>query len=174
MLDANTQLKNARAELTRSYDLSDYEAVDVAWVAIVKVANLMPGDSEHKRLLALLEIMPEVEVCKVLSHDAVDNLLNLEPPLETILSDRHERLNVERTVNEINAVRKHRLSQPKIALQNLTEILKRIRNRRAHGFKTPYAPRDAEILGAAAKILRAVGEVSINARAPNPSFKRNA
>lgn len=163
MRSAATQIEIARSELQRSCELSDYEAVDVAWVAIVKVANTLPDANEHKRLVALLDRASEDAVRKVLSHPGVDALLTLDPPLETILASHHERLNAERTAADLKDICELRRSDPKAALRSLIEVLKRIRNRRAHGFKTAYAPRDNEILGAAAPILRALGEVAIHA-----------
>jgi hypothetical protein len=161
MLDSKTQLGTALADLKRSYSLSDYEAVDVAWVAVIKLANLMPDKSEHARLSALLEQLPENRVRSILEQPAIDTLLNLEPPLESILSMPHEKLNAERTAKELALVRDKRITEPKEALLNLVKVLKRIRNRRAHGFKTPSGLRDQQILGAAVKLLRAVGEIAV-------------
>jgi hypothetical protein len=161
VLHAKAQMETAWAELKRSYGLSDYEAVDVAWVALIKTANLLTGKSERSRLSALLESLPEDRVRVLLAHEAIDSLLSLDPPLETVLSMPHERLDPARTAKELAALRENRDRNPKLALLNLAEILRRIRNRRAHGFKTPYGLRDQQILGAAAPILRAVGELSI-------------
>ena len=153
----------ARAELARSQTLSDYEAVDVAWVAMIKAANTRPEPNEHRRLLALLDQVGEDQVRAVLRQPGVDVLLNLQPPLETVLTSPHERLDMDRTAKEIDSVRQSREQDPSSAARSLAEILKRIRNRRAHGFKTPYAPRDQEILGAAASILRAMAQAGIDA-----------
>lgn len=163
MRDSPTQIKIARFELARSYGLSDYEAVDVAWVAIVKAANILPEPNEHKRLVALLDRANVDAVRNVLFEGGVNALLSLQPPLETVLTNPHERLNAKRTASELEAVRELRESDPKSALLALVAVMKRIRNRRAHGFKTPYGPRDQEILRAAAPVLRALGEVAINA-----------
>jgi hypothetical protein len=159
----NSPLDIARAELARSEELSDYEAVDVAWVSMIKAANTRPEPNEHKRLVALLEQANVDVVREVLHHPKVDVLLNLDPPLESILTSQHERLDLERTTAEMTEVREGREQNPKAALRSLAEILKRIRNRRAHGFKTPYAPRDQEILGAAAPVLRAMARAAIDA-----------
>ena len=159
----NSPLEIARAELQRSNDLSDYEAVDVAWVSMVKAANTRQEPNEHKRLVALLDQADAAVVKTVLHLPQVDTLLNLQPPLESILTSPHERLDLERTAREMNSVREKRDQDPKAALRALAEILKRIRNRRAHGFKTLYAPRDQEILGAAAPVLRAMAKASIDA-----------
>lgn len=158
MLDRQGQLEAAQAELRRSYGLSPYEAVDVAWVAVIKLANLFPGPSEHARLLALVESLPLDRIRVILSHEAVDTLLNIDPPLESVVSTPHERLDLKRTIHQVAVVRNRRDTEPTVALVNLAEILKRIRNRRAHGFKTPDGPRDQEILSAAASLLQAVGQ----------------
>src|SRR2546427_4095980 len=140
MLDVTTQIDLARSELTRSYELSDYEAVDVAWVAIVKIANILPEPNEHKRLAALLDRANDGAVRMVLFLPGVDALLSLQPPLETSLNNAHEKLDANRTARALRAVRELRDGAPKSALLALVEVMKRIRNRRAHGFKTPYAP----------------------------------
>lgn len=161
MANRKVQLEAAIRDLERARELSDYEAVDVTWVAVVKLANLFPGDSENKRLLALLACLPEGEVRSLLADQAVDALLDLDPPLESILSSRHEWLNVDRTTRELHVVRELRSADPKAALPALAQVLKRVRNRRAHGFKTPDGSRDQEILAAAVHILRAIGETSV-------------
>lgn len=156
MLTKEAQVEAARSDLERSSSLPDYEAVDVVWVAIIRVANLDEAPSEHKRFLALLDRLPDAEIAELLAAPSVDILLNLKPPLESIRSFVHERLDVERTRKELGAVREMRASEPKTALASLAETLKRIRNRRAHGFKTPDGPRDEIILEATTDILRKV------------------
>ena len=149
----NAELDAAIADLNRTFGLPVYEAFDVAWISVIKIANLLPGSSEHARLQELLNRLPEESIRYVLQEEQVDTLLNLEPPLESILSSRHERLNAERTAEELAIVRRERENNPKLALHKLADVLKRIRNRRAHGFKTPEGARDNEILGSALWIL---------------------
>lgn len=158
-----SQIKIARDESARSYELSDYEAVDVAWVVMVKAANTSPEPNEHMRLVAVLDQVNATVVREILLHPGVDALLNLQPPIETILTSPHERLDAKRTEREMSEIRQSRESDPKGALRALAEIMRRIRNRRAHGFKMPYAPRDQEILGAAAPVMRAMAMAAINA-----------
>jgi hypothetical protein len=153
----NADLDSAIKELNRTFGLPVYEAFDVAWIAVLKIANLLPGRKEQDRLLNLLDRIPQDTLRHVLRRQEVDTLLNLQPPLETILSSRHERLDAERTGQELAMVRNHRNDDPKTAIRNLAEVLKRIRNRRAHAFKTPEGPRDNEILGSALWILRLIG-----------------
>jgi hypothetical protein len=164
MLNEDDQVKAASRDLERSSTFSDYEAVDVLWVAIIRVANLEDAQSEHKRFLALLDRLPAAEIAGLLAAPSVDALLDLDPPLESIRSFVHERLDVQRTADELASVRDNRASEPKVALASLAETLKRIRNRRAHGFKTPDGPRDQVVLGAATDILRKVCGLAIRLR----------
>jgi hypothetical protein len=160
------QLSGIRAELLRCSNLPAYEAVDVAWVAVVKIANLLPGNSEHYRMVALLDRLPENCLRQVLQRSAVDALLNLDPLLESLLTANHERLNASRTAGELAVVRARRENDPKEALRKLADVLKRVRNRRAHGFKTPDGPRDKEILETSADILQTLGEGAVGALMP--------
>jgi len=112
-------------------------------------------------MLALLEQLPVDFVHRLLHRPSVDALLNLNPPLESLLSAKHERLNAQRTADELATVRERRGNDPKAALRALADVLKRVRNRRAHGFKTPDGPRDAEILQATADILQEIGEAGL-------------
>jgi hypothetical protein len=132
---------------------------------VLKVAKIVPEKSEHKRLVRLLELMSDSAVRLVLSEGAVDTLLNLDPPLEHLVSSKYERLDRQRTAEELEQVRRNRKSDPKNALLNLTHVLKRVRNRRAHGFKTREGPRDGIILGATAEILLRVGAAALEAGA---------
>jgi hypothetical protein len=114
-------------------------------------------------LVALLNRMPEESIRQVLRCQEVDGLLDLEPPLETVLSFPHEGLDAERTALQLQIVRRDRECNPRLALLNLAEVLKRIRNRRARGFKTPSGPRDSEILGSALVIVRVIGTLAFDA-----------
>jgi hypothetical protein len=107
------QLQTINADLARSRSLPAYEAVDVAWVAVIKVANLLSGDSEHRRLLALLDQLPENRIRPILQHKGVDALLNLDPPLESVFSAAsYERLDSARTARELSAIREKRENAP--------------------------------------------------------------
>ncbi len=147
-------MSEIRQELDATRALPDYEAVDVLWVALVKAANSNSADkSEHKRMLTLVRSLPSNQVIRILCMSAVDDLLNLDPPLETVLFSQHERLRLEQTRKAIETIRAKRANDPEVALVELGEILKGIRNKRAHGFKSRSGPRDREILGAARSIL---------------------
>lgn len=144
------------ADIRAAGELPDYEAVEVLWVALVKLANRLPGANEHKRMLALLDkIAPDTLAC-LLKAPAVESLLGLDPPLETLLAESHERLASDETAAAVQRVRTLRDTDPKDAMLALGEILKRIRNKRAHGFKARNRPRDQEVLCAARAILVAL------------------
>ena len=113
---ASAELDSAIAELNRTVGLPVYEAFDVAWVAVLKIANLLPGAEERDRLRALLDRIPDDSIRSILHSQEVDTLLNLDPPLETILSYRHERLQANKTAQELELVRLHRDDDPKLAV----------------------------------------------------------
>lgn len=148
-----TRITNALADIKAAASVSDYEAVDVLWVALLKMANTMPGSNEHKRMMNLVQAIPETQIKTCLLSPAVQCLVELDPPLETVLSDPHERHDAEATASAVLTIRTYRETNPRTAMLGLGEILKRIRNKRAHGFKTRKGPRDAEILRAACVIL---------------------
>ena len=162
--DISTDLKVAE-------QLSDYEAVEVLWVALVKAANRMLGASEHQRMIGLVGRMPAASIKEVLHHPAVESLLSLDPPLETVLVDPSERLYPEDTKKALDQIRSQRDKNGTQALLGLGEILKRIRNKRAHGFKTRSGPRDREILGAARPILLRLCELAVEVVDSDNNFR---
>src|SRR5437773_8765043 len=95
---------------------ADYEAVDVLWVSLLKLANRMPGTNEHRRVLAMVDELEDPAIKSVLVLKAVDRLLDLKPPLETVLADPNERLEPEATQRSIETVRQHRNDEPRAAL----------------------------------------------------------
>lgn len=165
------RLDDILQDLSASEGVSDYEAVEVLWVALVKSANLMPGKSEHQRMLALVERMPVQGIKLLLDHPAVDARLNLDPPLETVLADAHERLYEEETKAALTKIRDSRGKEPKEALFALGEILKRIRNKRVHGFKIRKGPRDIQILGATRPLLFGLCQLALEAIDRLPEIK---
>jgi hypothetical protein len=151
------ELNTAIKDINRTFGLRPYEGFDVAWIAVIKMANMLPGSKEHDRLVELADRLSDDAIRHILHSDELDTLLHLNPPLETVLSFPHEHLDAARTAAELEQVRLHRNTNPKLALRNLVQVLKRIRNRRAHGFKTPDGPRDDEILSAAVWLVRIIG-----------------
>ncbi len=147
------RITSALTDIKAAVHLSDYEAVDVLWVTLLKMANIMPGSSEYKRMTNLIQAIPEVKIKALLLRPPVQQLLDLDPPLETVLSDPQERLDPEAAASAVRTINACRETNPRKSILALGEILKRIRNKRAHGFKTREGPRDAEILGAARVIL---------------------
>ena len=133
---------------------ADYVAVELLWNVLVKAAHAKHDRDEYGRLLLLIADLSAAQVAAFVQDHSVDTLLNLQPPLETVLADRHERLQAQRAADELATIRASRVAEPNKAAVALLSVLKRIRNKRIHGFKTPDGPRDAEILGAARPLLR--------------------
>jgi len=141
-------------ELIPTLQMPHKEAFDRCWICLVRLANLLTQESEHKRLIALVDIMPISSASSVLNDPAVNELIDLQPPLENVLTSPHEGLAKDKVAQLVQQVKPSRENSPKEALEALSEILERIRNKRAHGFKTPDGPRDLEILSASTKIVQ--------------------
>jgi hypothetical protein len=157
-LDINRKhLDTILRDLNNTFYLSPYVGFQVAWDAIIKMANHFPQNTELDRLVSLLKIIPEEKVKDILSDPALDELLNLQPPLETILSNQHEYIDADRTSYELKELGRLRIIDPRAALINLTHILKRIHDRRVHGFKTPNGSRDEGIFRASLRLLYRLG-----------------
>jgi hypothetical protein len=142
-----------QSDLERAATLSDYEAVNVLWVALIKAANMCSGRDEFIRMRNLSTEFAEKVIGVILYSEPVDRLLNLDPPLETVLVNPREILATERTAKAISEIRNKRGTAPREALLDLGMILKTIRNKREHGFKSHKGARDAEILNATRLIL---------------------
>lgn len=154
-------IESVRADMEAARRLGDYEAIEVLWSAFLKLANIMPGDEEFDRARNLVGRIDTSELRRLLADPAVDQLLGLNPPLETILANRYERRETESTHKELAMLRRYRTEEPRKAVGALGAILKRIRNKRVHGFKTRFGLRDSEILGAAVPLLRRLCELSL-------------
>jgi hypothetical protein len=146
-------MDDIRDEIESAKLLGDYEAVDVLWVAFLKISNNLNGRGEKERMTALVNKIPSRDLEVILNSKAVNSLLDLDPPLESVLSNSYEQLQRDASTKAIAAVRKVRNSDPRNAMLSFGEILKRIRNKRAHGFKSAKGKRDREILRATRIIL---------------------
>ena len=102
----------------------------------------------------------------ILALPAVDHLIGLDPPLETVLTSKHELLSTLEAEHAISEVREFRTNVPRRALGELCRLLFLIRNKRIHGFKTPQGPRDREILESAGEILTALTGACLEASLP--------
>ena len=142
---------------------SDYAAVNTLWLALLKLANLESGQKEHTRISALLDRIPEDAIRAIVDSPAVDSLLKLHPPLETVVSHPHERLETAEVKAALEKVRVSRSSAPREAMTALGIVLKKIRNKREHGFKTRLGLRDSEILGPARQLLDNLCRAAVNA-----------
>jgi hypothetical protein len=154
-------IEEIRDDVDSSLQKSDYEAVDVLWVALLKAANLRDEPNERSRMLGLVLGMEEQGIRCLLQSDAVNALLNLDPPLETVLTNQYERLATRETAEELKLIRDQRANSPATAIVALGGVLKRIRNKRAHGFKSAQGPRDQVILGSARQLLFGLCQLAI-------------
>ena len=131
----------------------DYDAVEQFWNLLVRAADSRTEKDEYARVKGLVSSLPRNTFDTWLAQKQVDDLLSLTPPLETMLASKHERLQPAEAAREIQLIRDHRESDPLAAGIALLGILKRIRNKRVHGFKYPGSQRDSEILSAARGLL---------------------
>ncbi|MEK6211308.1 MAG: hypothetical protein AABM64_13235 [Pseudomonadota bacterium] len=151
---ADLPLKEIDAEIHVAAQLRPYEAVSELWVCLVKLANLFPiAGEEHEQVCSLVRRFERKVASQLLQSKALDCLLALDPPLETVLAHPRERLDAK-TDRELRCVKSRRKTDPKGALLAVIEILQRIRDKKMHGFKTPQGPRDQVILESAASLLR--------------------
>jgi len=146
-------------EIISTQSLPDYKAFDAMWAALTKVVHVMQGEGERERDLdrqrieSLFKKLSEEEIKRLLKDGSVDSLIFLDPPLETILADPDEKAVEDSTMRIIAEVRSSRDSAPREALANLGEILRRLRDKLAHGFNTESSPGNNEVLLLARKIL---------------------
>ena len=155
-----------RRELSAASVPDHYAGFEQAYVCLVKLALDEPESEEFARIKGMADKLPDFQVSGVLGLPQVDDLLDISPPLETILSHEKEELRSIETAEAIATVRTSRRSKPRKALRSLLFILKNIRNKREHGFKSPEGPRDREILSAARPIVVAIAEGCIALRLP--------
>lgn len=148
------QVNSIIKDIISARQLADFEAVEVLWVALVKFSNLMPGKNEYKRMLNLVNYISLESINNIVLSHAVSDLLQLDPPLETVLASPYERLYPDKIKSSISNFIKFRESDPRSALIHLGNIIKIIRNKRVHGFKTRNGHRDKEILAATHAILQ--------------------
>jgi hypothetical protein len=153
------RLDLVRNEICEVTDLAPYQAVNGLWIGLVKLANLLPTvGEEHEQVASLLRRLSRPEAASVVADAGVDQLLDLDPPLETFLADDRERLYPLPAAKEIARIREQRLRDPKAALASLFEIVQRVRDKREHGFKSTSGDRDGEILCATRSILKRMCE----------------
>ncbi len=155
-----------RRELAAASNLDDYAGFGQVYVCIVKLALAEPDPEEFARIKTLAGRLSDPQVSRILQLPQVDDLLDIKPPLETILCHKNEELRSIETAEAIEILRSSRNSKPRKALRSLLFLLKNIRNKVKHGFKSPEGPRDREILSAARPIVVAIAESCLAMRLP--------
>lgn len=144
---------NLLEELAAIEPQPDYVAVELLWNILVKAAHSKNDADEFGRLKLLITDLTSGQADLFVQEPAVNRLLDLDPPLETVFANSRERFQAPAAAAEIATIRAERVTDPRNAAQALLSLLKRIRNKRVHGFKTPKGPRDAVILGAARPLI---------------------
>jgi hypothetical protein len=157
-------LDDVQADIQAAASESDYTAVNTLWLALLKLANLEQGRTELVRMTTLVNRIPKDALCGILADEAVASLLNLHPPLETVLSYPREELRTKEVTEALAVIRSQRTSNLRAAMASLGSVLKSIRNKREHGFKTRMGPRDSVILSAARRLLELICSASLSSR----------
>jgi len=145
-------------ELEAVLDLPDFDRFERLWNLLIRVGLSEFEPEEGKRAFALLKRLSGSAMHRILNNSAVEELIELNPPLETVLAAPHERLRSLRAQRALDKLRRCRTERPAEALHALATLLKLIRDKRIHGFKTPHGPRDNQILRPASGVLRAIVE----------------
>jgi len=141
-------------ELERARTLPAYDAFNALWTALVRLSNRENAPSEHKRLLDLVGRLSLQKVQQILESPAVHFLASLDPPLETVQTSPHEELRADEVARAFDIIKRSSFCDPQVALKALGEVLKIIRNKREHGFKSADPEtRDGKILRAGRDIL---------------------
>jgi len=146
-----------------------FDAFDTLWTALLQLANNRPEQTEHQRLLSLVQQLPPAAFTRIATSDAITGLTNLDPPLETYQANQHERLYTKKTAHAFATITADATNAPDRAIEAVGTILKGIRNKRAHGFKTTDpTTRDGNILRLATAVLHQLC-AELLAIAPNAS-----
>jgi hypothetical protein len=148
------------AHLLHAAGVRDFEGVNLLYQALVKASRQWPGSDEGQHLVAMLDALPESELARIVQLSAVDVLLDLDPPLETLLSHPEETLRTRQVTEALTTIRNVRRTNPRTAALHLAMVLKRVRDKRYHGFKSIHGNRDAEILGAARAVLEELARIA--------------
>lgn len=122
------------------------------------------GSTEGQRASSLFTRLSDSSVEDLLATPAVDSLLSLKPPLETVLAHPREELRKAEAQEAIRRVRQCRTVASREALAALSKLLLIVRNKRVHGFKTPDGLRDRQVLEPATEILQELAEACLDAR----------
>lgn len=139
-------------EIAAATRLPVYNRFTQLWHIFLRLSLAEKPKDEFDRVKAMVKRLSKEAVLSILSNPGVDALLNLHPPLETVLTDVHENLEPLGTLKSVTILRTKRTEAPREALLALGLLLKNIRNKLEHGFKTPYGLRDNEILSAASSV----------------------
>lgn len=146
------ELRRRLERITLSDPFSDF---DLLYNALIFTATHVKGPDEHSKIRLLLSWLDGHELERILALSEVSALIQLKPPLETLISwKRGESSKKEEIKNSLKRLRDRKNETPDRLTAALINVLSTIRNKRYHGFKSPESPRDNEILGNGAVILK--------------------
>ncbi|MBA4189735.1 MAG: hypothetical protein C0467_17250 [Planctomycetaceae bacterium] len=158
-------LEDVSADIEAAAHEVDYVAVNTLWLALLKLANAEDnGSNEQARMVALVDRIPELQISAIVQAEDVDALVNLDPPLESVLTHARERLETEKVATALGKIRTQRATDVREAMSGLGFVLKTIRNKREHGFKSRRGPRDAQILSPARHLLDRLCRAALEAQ----------
>jgi hypothetical protein len=170
-------IDQVRGELEAAARLDPYTGFEQAYVCLVKLSlnrpdtedfkYRSPASKEARRLHTMVAKLLLAQMKEILSLPQVDELLTLDPPLEAYCSHEKEEMNEADVQQAIATIRSKRNSSSEDALESLLLILKNIRNKREHGFKSAKGPRDQEILTPAQVIVVALAKACLTPRQPS-------
>jgi hypothetical protein len=144
------------AELERLEQVDPFTGFAEAWVLLLQLALTETRAEDFERVTDLLRRLPERDVRELLHSSHLNALLNMKPPLETVIVSAHERMATIEVREASKNVALKRDRAPRKAMNSAATILRVIRNKREHGFKSRSRPRDMEVLGAATPFLLAI------------------
>ena len=153
--------QNARTDLLVEYSKADrnqeYFGFMQVWGVVVKMANnFSKTKNEHDRLIDLVQNLRPEQMKSLFLNDGLYTLCNLDPPLETFQAFRHE--NLRKTVQAAVRRMKTKNTRPSNRIRAICDVLKSIRDKRAHGFKHMGSHRDEEILTAGYFVISEIAE----------------
>lgn len=165
-------VNSVRDELEAASRLGPYAGFELAYVCLIKLSlselderdfnSLSPVKRESRRLFKMVARLPEERMREILELPQVDGLLSINPPLGTYRSHEKEEIYESDARRGLKRIRLNRTSDPREALGSLMYLLKMIRNKREHGFKSPNVARDQAILAPAYALVVAMAKACLD------------
>src|SRR5688572_2019048 len=88
-------------EFGQTKTLNAYNRFTQLWHLLLKISMDEPSKEEFKRVMSFISQLSKGSIFRVLANPGIDQLINLDPPLETILAHQHERLDFQNAQRSI-------------------------------------------------------------------------